>query len=64
MQIVGRNIFASDFYGLDTGNLPYKLIYDETEKAFRCQVPINGAGALPQSPISSYSSKDLNKFNY
>ena len=43
---VGRNLFGNDFYGIDIGNLPYKLIYDDTNKAFRCQVPINGTGTL------------------
>ena len=47
---VGRNLFANDFYGIDIGNLPYKLIYDETKKAFRCQIPINGTGTLNLKP--------------
>ena len=57
---VGRNLFANDFYGIDTGNLPYKMIYDETEKAFRCQVPINGAGILNIQNSINDDTLDIN----
>ena len=56
---VGRNLFANDFYGIDTGNLPYKLIYDETNKAFRCQVPINGTGTINIKSLISDTNLNL-----
>ena len=37
---VGRNLFANDIFVFNIGEIPYKLSYDESLKAYRCQVPI------------------------
>ena len=56
---VGRNLFANDIYAFNIGDIPYKLSYDESLKAFRCQVPIFYSEEEIQvtSLISDYSFK-------
>ena len=48
---VGSNIFTNDFYGIIINDLPFLISYDEIEKEFRCQVPINGKGRIEVSTI-------------
>ena len=48
---IGRNMFTNDFYGITINDLPFLLSYDEKEKTFRCQVPINGNGRIEVSTI-------------
>ena len=52
----GRNLFINDIniLGLDN-NLPHRFTYDQSKKAFRCQVPVTGYGAIKakaNSPLS------------
>ena len=44
---IGRNLFINDLNILKLSkNLPYRLIYDESKKAFRCQVPITSSSNI------------------
>ena len=61
---LGRNLFANDIFGINIGNLPYKLNYDESEKAFRCQVPIIGAGELSISSSTDNMKIDISAFQF
>ena len=67
---IGRNLFANDIFGIDIGDLPYKLMYNENEKAFICQVPINGTstsskGITISSPLAASSLKiEINAFEF
>ena len=61
---VGRNLFINDLNILKLdNNLPYRLIYDQNKKSFRCQVPINGYGTITASTIDSKSTKDSISIN-
>jgi hypothetical protein len=55
---VGRNLFSRDIFGLSINNLPYIYTYDETQKAFRFQVPITGNGKMTVKFFTS--SLDIN----
>ena len=55
---VGRNILEKDINGISINNLPYTYTYDETQKAFRFQVPITGNGKITVKYSSS--SLDIN----
>ena len=56
---VGRNLFVNDLYGINVDNLPYLLLYDEDEKAFRCQVPVKGAGKYNVKAQSGITASDF-----
>ena len=53
---VGRNLFANDIDIFNINDLPYKLTYDNKEKAFRVQVPITGVGKIEVKRKSTSSS--------
>ena len=56
---IGRNLFVNDLNVLKLdNNLPYRLIYDQKKKSFRCQVPITGYGTIKASTIDSISNQD------
>ena len=67
---IGRNLFANDIFGIDIGDLPYRLMYNENEKAFICQVPINGASTSSKvitisSPLAKNPLKiEINAFEF
>ena len=61
---IGRNLFINDLNILKIdNNLPYRLIYDQKEKSFRCQVPITGNGTINASTVDSISTKDSISIN-